>query len=261
MPLDRQSIEKRDFPVGRRGYDPEAVDAHLAVVAEEVETLRRSSRRRSESLASSASDQVRSIVEAAESSAGEIQRAAEAEAREIRDEASRDAERTRSLAASEAREHVEQVSGATDTMLQRLEAMDAELGSLVESLRTGSNRLVADLSLLQGNMEELRSAAVGGGRAFDGAAFDAGDGELDDDVEASARSADAEGDESSAQARDGGSGDAAAGGDDGSEGARLVALSMALNGTSREETDGYLADNFDIADRAALLNEVYARVQ
>ncbi|MDX6666975.1 MAG: hypothetical protein QOK04_355, partial [Solirubrobacteraceae bacterium] len=29
MALDRQSIEKKDFPVGRRGYDPQAVDAHL----------------------------------------------------------------------------------------------------------------------------------------------------------------------------------------------------------------------------------------
>ena len=35
--LDRQSIEKRDFPIGRRGYDPDAVDAHLAMLADEVE--------------------------------------------------------------------------------------------------------------------------------------------------------------------------------------------------------------------------------
>ena len=41
MALDRQSIEKRDFPIGRRGYEPEAVDAHLARIAEEVEDLRR----------------------------------------------------------------------------------------------------------------------------------------------------------------------------------------------------------------------------
>jgi hypothetical protein len=36
---------------------------------------------------------------------------------------------------------------------------------------------------------------------------------------------------------------------------------MALNGTSREETDRYLAENFDLADRAALLDEVYATVE
>ena len=45
------------------------------------------------------------------------------------------------------------------------------------------------------------------------------------------------------------------------EGARLVALNMALNGTSREETDRYLAENFDLADRGALLDEVYATVE
>jgi len=83
--LDRQSIEKKDFPVGRRGYDPEAVDAHLSTLADEIADLKRTARRRSDTLASSASEQVRSIVEAAESSAADIQRDAENEAREIRD--------------------------------------------------------------------------------------------------------------------------------------------------------------------------------
>src|SRR5204862_1079787 len=44
LALDRQSIEKRDFPIGRRGYEPASVDAHLAKVAREVEALQRSSR-------------------------------------------------------------------------------------------------------------------------------------------------------------------------------------------------------------------------
>ena len=52
----------------------------------------------------------------------------------------------------------------------------------------------------------------------------------------------------------------AAGQPDDSEGARLIALNMALNGTPREETDRYLEENFQLADRAALLDEVYARV-
>ena len=65
MALDRQSIEKKDFPIGRRGYDPDAVDAHLRMLADEIDELKRSARRRSESLAAAASEQVRSIVEAA----------------------------------------------------------------------------------------------------------------------------------------------------------------------------------------------------
>jgi hypothetical protein len=40
--------------------------------------------------------------------------------------------------------------------------------------------------------------------------------------------------------------------------ARIVALDMALSGTPREETDQYLAENYDVPDRTALLDEVYA---
>jgi hypothetical protein len=45
------------------------------------------------------------------------------------------------------------------------------------------------------------------------------------------------------------------------DGARLIALNMALSGTSRAETDRYLADNFNLRDRAALLDDVYASVE
>jgi hypothetical protein len=47
---------------------------------------------------------------------------------------------------------------------------------------------------------------------------------------------------------------------DEAESARLIALNMALNGESREATDKYLAENFDLGDRAALLDEVYSSV-
>ncbi len=36
---------------------------------------------------------------------------------------------------------------------------------------------------------------------------------------------------------------------------------MALNGTEREETDRYLAANFQLTDRQGLLDEVYASVE
>ena len=57
-------------------------------------------------------------------------------------------------------------------MLQRVDAMEGELGALVESLRTGANRLSADLSLLSGNMGELydgrgRAPSATAGRAAD----------------------------------------------------------------------------------------------
>ena len=160
MVLDRQSIEKKDFPIGRRGYDPEAVDTHLTALAEEVEKLKRSARRRSESLAAAASEQVRAIVEAAETTASEIQRHAERDAEEIRSDANKEALQTREGATSQAREYVGKVSESTAGMLERLDAMESELNALVESLRTGSNRLNADLTLLAGNLNEVKDAVA-----------------------------------------------------------------------------------------------------
>ena len=49
-------------------------------------------------------------------------------------------------------------------------------------------------------------------------------------------------------------------GSEDAEGARLVALNMALNGTPREETEQYLSDNFALPDPAGLLDDVYAQV-
>src|SRR4051795_12314699 len=190
MPLDRQSIEKRDFPIGRRGYEPDAVDAFLAQLADEVESLQRAQRRRStESLAQAASEQVRAIVEAAETSAADIERAAEEEAAQIRGDASRDAERTRNDAVEKARGHVGEVSDATAQMLQRVTAMQDELNRLVESLRTGANRVSADLALLEGNMADLYTAAGAerGLSSREPAAVGAADNvepfELDEDIE------------------------------------------------------------------------------
>jgi DivIVA domain-containing protein len=158
--LDRQSIEKKDFPVGRRGYDPEAVDLHLSGLADEIADLKRTARRRSDTLASSASDQVRAIVEAAENSAADIQRDAENDAREIRDEANSEAQYTREQATEQAREYVGKVSESTDTMLKRVDAMENELGSLIEALRTGGNRLTADLKLLESNLTEASGSVA-----------------------------------------------------------------------------------------------------
>jgi DivIVA domain-containing protein len=263
MALDRQSIEKRDFPIGRRGYDPDAVDAHLAEIANEVDELKLSSRRRTETLATSASEQVRAIVEAAEASAVEILRQAEAEAREIRAEAAQEAQAQRSDATTQARDYVGRVSESTGVMLQRLNAMETELTSLVDGLRTGSNRLNADLQLLEGNFEGVRDA-VGPRGNFESES----EPELESArpvpalalppaSEPEAPAADApeyEHFEETVEATE-----TVVNGD--VEGARLVALNMALNGTPRDETDRYLSENFELGDQERLLDEVYSSVQ
>ena len=45
-------------------------------------------------------------------------------------------------------------------MLERIDAMESELQALIESLRTGSNRLNADLQLLEGNLTAVKNAVV-----------------------------------------------------------------------------------------------------
>ncbi|MDQ8042996.1 MAG: DivIVA domain-containing protein [Solirubrobacteraceae bacterium] len=156
MTLDRQSIEKRDFPIARRGYDPAGVDAHLARIADELDQLRRETDRAATGgVAGSASTHVQAIVEAAEATAERLLREAQSEAGELRERAAGDAQRSRQEALEESREHVSKVGEQTTRMLQRVEAMDNELGSMIESLRTGVNRLVADLALLEGNIADL----------------------------------------------------------------------------------------------------------
>lgn len=269
MALDRQSIEKKDFPIGRRGYDPDAVDNHLRALADEIDELKRSARRRSESLAAAASEQVRSIVEAAETTAADIQRQAEDEAREIRSEASSEADATREHATSEARDYVGKVSESTTGMLERIDAMENELSALIESLRTGSNRLNADLQLLEGNLAAVKNAVVprpafepeGGSAAGRPAAAPAEAVEQAapaiPSAEPFAQSADVAG-AAAGEAAPNGSAEPrpANGGDD--ESARLIALNMVMNRTPRDEIDRYLAENFRLTDRRGLLDEVYS---
>jgi hypothetical protein len=268
LALDRQSIEKRDFPFGRRGYEPAAVDAHLAAIAREVDALKRARAAEPaapgaapapvppptrDSIASIASAQVQAIVEAAEASAAAIDREAREQAAQTGQDAAREAQRIREEAIERSQEHVGKVHEATALMLQRVDAMESELSALVESLRTGANRLNADLSLLSGNMSELYDAAGGPSHDASGAAPIVEDVVIVEEAESRAA-------EEPVRAEAGATADAGSDEDD-LEGARLIALNMALNGQSRDETDKYLAENFDLSDRAALLDEVYATVE
>ena len=266
MALDRQSIEKKDFPIGRRGYEPQAVDAHLNRIAEEIEELKSSTRRRSESLAGSASDQVRAIVEAAEQTASGIQRDAEQEAQDIRREARSEVKSVREEASSQASEYVAKVSAATSAMLDRLGAIEQELSSMTDSLRTGATRVDSDLKLLESNLAEVTGAVSPGAELEPEAAEPVGTPpapaqvpepeEVYEDAAPAPEEPDADAAEPEPQA-----GEAPTQAGDDLEGARLIALNMALNGTPRDEVDRYLQENFDLADRAALVEEVYASVE
>jgi len=288
--LDRQSIEKRDFPIGRRGYDPAAVDAHLRTLAAEVEELRYALESRAgETLGSSAGTQVQGILEAAEATAADIEQKASEDAWRTRAEADADAERTRADAVARAQAHVAAVAQATAVLSERVESMDAQSAALVESLRAGASRLATDLSAVETNMVELYDAAAG--RGGDAAADERGQEEDSppaapapvvqghaefvpaatlapspptpasasaDSAAAAAPPVPPPAPSSPAPPR---SEPRAGAGNGDLDGARLIALNMALNGDSRAATDRYLAEHYELGDRQKLLDEVFAAVE
>src|SRR5829696_5751961 len=131
--MDRPSIQRSDFPTVRRGYEPDAVDAHLRQIADEVESLRG---RGSQPVAAAASTRVQQILEAAETTADEL----------------------REEAGEEAREHVHRVSTAARELLERLGAMHDELGALMDRLREDAGRLSAELRSLERDVVEIAPA-------------------------------------------------------------------------------------------------------
>jgi len=277
--LDRQAIERRDFPISRRGYDTATVDAHLQALAGEFEELRRAASGGGESsLATEAGNQVQSIIQAAETAAAEIQRQALDRASIVREDAEADAERTRNEAIETARAHVTAVSQMAATLLERVGSMDGEVGALMESLRAGAARLSTDLAAVETGMGDLYDAAAGHraaaakGQATPGEAA-AGEppaaqppATLKADSEAgSAGEAAPQPSQATphparpAPASTEAKPPPAASGD--LDGARLIALNMAINGEPRAETERYLAENFQLADRDKLVDEVYAAIE
>jgi DivIVA domain-containing protein len=272
--LDRQGIERRDFPIARRGYDPASVDAHLRALAADVEDLQReSSSRGRESLASTAGTQVQGILEAAQATAESIEREAAQDAQRVRESANEDARRTREEAVARAQEHVAAVSKATEALLGRIESLDGETRVLVDSLRAGAGHLAEDLTAVEREMGALYDAAAGhaGGPETEWGGS-SGNGAAHASVTAPVAASEAESlgepplesqkieplPEPEFSEEDHGETSPTSGDLDG---ARLVALNMALNGDSREETGRYLAENFDVPDRDRLLDEVYAAIE
>ena len=123
--MDREAIQRPDFPVARRAYDQAAVDAHLRRVADELERVR--AQAAPATLAAGTSEQVRVILEAAERSAAEL-----------REDAGR-----------QASEHVARVGEAAAALLRRLDELQGELDTLLDGVRRGAERLARGLGELQ----------------------------------------------------------------------------------------------------------------
>jgi len=246
--MDRPSIQRSDFPTVRRGYEPDAVDAHLRAVADEVESLRG---RGGQPVAAAASSRVQQILEAAETTADQL----------------------RADAGEEARDHVHRVSTAARELLERLGAMHDELGALMDRLREDAGRLSAELRSLERDVVEIAPPVdddtveeqlppVEELEAEEPAAAEASAAEaMAEEAPVAKPAAEGVPETAAAKARAKRTPKAkaapkAAGGDE--EDARLVALDMALAGTPREETEKYLAEHYSLADPAAVLDDVYA---
>ncbi len=115
--MDRDAIERRDFPVGRGGDDPAAVDAHLRHLADEFEALRGRAPAAPPpaSLSAGTSEQVRAILEAAEASAAQLR--------------------------ADAGDHVARVEQAAGGMMAQLDELEGELNRLLEALKASGERL------------------------------------------------------------------------------------------------------------------------
>jgi hypothetical protein len=279
--LDRLSIEKRDFPVARRGYEPAAVDAHLRAVAVAVAELS-SQARRGESVGAAAANQVQGILDAAQDAAAQIVGDAEQRAAHTTQEAQLAAQQTRSEAIAAAQAHIAAVAQAAVALRSRVESMDADLHGLAEILRGGTGKLAQDLGAVEADMAALYDAASGRRVA-------AGDvvGEqmappqpVEPETTAAVPAVPAPSTvppalppepvepiaaatlqpptpEPAVEAVPALAGARSTDPD----GARLIALNMALNGDSREATDCYLEQHFDLPDREKLIGEVFAAIE
>jgi DivIVA domain-containing protein len=292
LELDRHYIERKDFTVARRGYEQEEVDLHLRQLADAIAELKAQLKATPAGVAGAAAEQVRQIVEAAEEAAAQIDERATAEARRVSEDASRRARETRERADQESAEQLQKVQETAATMLDRAGALEKELETLVagihegatgivSSMRSGAGDLEGELSSIRNELLTVRpiepepelelpaaidEPAAAGGAGWPSAAeraSSAGNGapqmaepepepELEPEPEPpAAATPEPEAPPAGAPSALGGAGP---------EGARLVALNMALNGTPREEAARYLADNFQLEDQEAILDDVYSRV-
>ncbi len=198
MTISKDDIVRSDFPTVRKGYDPNAVDAHLREVAEQVEQANEPA-----SLADVAAQKVSSIVEAAEANAKEI----EADAR-------READELLSNARDQARDQLERAQRSVANLIGQADDLRERIGAMAEDVIGG-----------QGSRAETEpgpeppSIPEPGPEPPTPAAANGADGQA----------------------------------------ARLVAMKMVLDGSSREDIAKHLAANYELSDTDELLDAVFER--
>ena len=195
-----------------------------------------------QSTAAAAGDRVRAVLEAAEQSAAEL----------------------RAEAAQEIDAQLERAEAVAARLAERANQIERSLQAIADSVRD-------ELSALRADLEELRAVGEGVTEARTAAEVAAAEPEPAEPEPAPAAAseaepepaepepAEAEPEPDPAELAPAASPAAGPPSGDGHEGARVIALNMALNGSPREETARYLDENFELENPEALLDEVYAR--
>jgi DivIVA domain-containing protein len=236
--MKREQIVRSDFPTARKGYDQAAVDAHLRAVADAVEQAGGS-----ESLAGVAAESVRSIVEAAE-----------AKAREIEAEARSEADRILADAKAQAREQVDRAQGSVAKLIGQADELRERIGAMAQDVvgrdepagETPGPEIVPEPTPepVPEPTPDPAPEPTPPEPEVDPSPVTVPEPEPPSIPEPSP-------DPPAPAAANGGSDEGAA---------RLVAMKMALDGSSREEVAARLAAQYDLADGDALLDSVFERV-
>ena len=242
MDLERRDIERTDFASVRRGYDPAEVDQHLKAIADAAEQSQEASH--DQTAAGAASRGVKKILESAERLAADIEQAAREEAEKIEANARSEGEQIVARANEQAAAEEKRANRAGE----RLKRANSELSRLREALAglqpVGMEEEVVDEPTASDEEAALAATAHREPTNGDGAVGEAQESLADTAHEAAPE-------QQAAASPDNAAGDG--------EGARLIALNMALTGTPREETARYLEENFELEDPEAILDDAYSR--
>jgi DivIVA domain-containing protein len=247
--MDPSEIRRDDFPSARKGYDPTAVDAHLRKVADFYAALEAEMARKpqSASLAGTAAERVGSIIEAAERKAAEI----EAEARGH-------AEELVARAQAEAREQVERAQAAAAKLVEQAEGLRAavavlrqEAGGQLRQSVEGLGERLAEVKAERPTPEVEPEPARVPEPMPEPVPEPTPERTPEPTPQPEVEPEPARVPEPTPEGNGGGGGDAQA--------ARLVAMKMALDGTSRAEVEKHLAENYRLGNASALLDDVFSR--
>jgi DivIVA domain-containing protein len=235
MSLSRDQIVRSDFPSARKGYDPGAVDAHLREVADSVQDAS------GPSLADVAAEKVASIVEAAE-----------AKAKEIELDARREADQVLAGAKAQARDQIERAQRSVAKLIGQADDLRERIGAMADEV-IGPDATVAETPQPEPVPEpapEPVPEPAPPQPEIDPTPVVVPEPEPPREPEPGPVTVPEPAPDQPAPAALNGAEDQAA---------RLVAMKMALDGSSREEIAKHLAASYELGDSDELLDAVFER--